>query len=358
MNNTYYALFDDMGKIITSTLDESIIKNLQTKSDLSGSIKCDNSNTNYKYLIVENGKGKCFAITNEKDFIKSRRVYEKHLLMLIDTIKTIKELSEQANLELKLSTHRLIHNLTSINAHNIQEIYGEFPQSLISTSGKKNITVISDIITQKPKTIAKMVLRLAKNNVAMKAEFSVFKRLFDNNVDLSMNYHKVHKVLMNILYTFFPDFTSKHVNVIVHDSSEMAYLDYETFHVAMFHILDNAAKYTKPNSQFDIHINKDEMYITINFEMDSLVIEDDEIEHIFQEGYSGKYAHCLFKNGQGIGMARIKEMLNLNKGDISIEKIGAIQTVNTCGLEVKYQRNIFKLRFLAKKPNTCCTNSN
>ncbi|MEL7455311.1 MAG: ATP-binding protein, partial [Pseudomonadota bacterium] len=236
---------------------------------------------------------------------------------------------------------------------NIQEIYGQFPQDLISSSGKKNITLISDMLMQKPKHVAKTILRLAKNNAAMKAEFAVFKRFYDKNLEVSMNYHKVHRVLMNILYTFFPDFTHKEVNVVVHDSDEIAYMDYDTFHVAMYHILDNAAKYTKNNSQFDIYITKDGDYINIAFEMDSILIEDDEMEHIFHEGYSGKSAHSLFKSGQGIGMARVREMLDLNQGKINVVKKGTINEVNTLGLAIKYQRNIFNLSFLAKKP-TCC----
>ncbi len=62
--------------------------------------------------------------------------------------------------------------------------------------------------------------------------------------------------------------------------------------------LDNAAKYTKNDSQFDIYITRDGDYINIAFEMDSILIEDDELDHIFQEGYSGKSAHLLFKSGQ------------------------------------------------------------
>ncbi|EGR3413430.1 sensor histidine kinase [Vibrio parahaemolyticus] len=355
MSKTLYALFDNKGKLITSTLGESTLKSLLRKDSLSGAIKLENGTKDAKFLIVSNDKGKCLAVTTDSDYCKSRRVFEKHLLMLVETIEPIKTLSEQANKELRLSTHRLIHNLTSINAHNIQEIYGQFPQDLISGSGKKNINLISDMLIQKPKPVAKTILRLAKNNAAMKAEFAVFKRLYDKNLEVSMNYHKVHRVLMNILYTFFPDFTQKRVNVVVHDSNELAYMDYDTFHVAMFHMLDNAAKYTKNDSQFDIFITKGGDYTNIAFEMDSILIEDNEIEHIYQEGYSGKSAHLLFKSGQGIGMARVREMLDLNQGKINIVKNGPIESVDTLGLEINYQRNIFNLQFLAKKPVCCKT---
>ncbi|MCZ8488978.1 ATP-binding protein [Vibrio lentus] len=76
-------------------------------------------------------------------------------------------------------------------------------------------------------------------------------------------------------------------------SKELAYMDYDTFHVAMFHILDNAAKYTKNDSQFDIYITRDGDYINIAFEMDSILIEDDELDHIFRKGIQ-KNLHTFY----------------------------------------------------------------
>lgn len=64
-------------------------------------------------------------------------------------------------------------------------------------------------------------------------------------------------------------------------------------------------------------------YTNIAFEMDSILIEDDEIEHIYQEGYSRKPAHLLFKSGQGISMVRVRvrEMLDLKSITIGIFSI-------------------------------------
>lgn len=62
-------------------------------------------------------------------------------------------------------------------------------------------------------------------------------------------------------------------------------------------------------------------YTNIAFEMDSILIEDDEIEHIYQEGYSRKPAHLLFKSGQGISMVRVREILDLKSITIEIFSI-------------------------------------
>ncbi|ENM3835769.1 sensor histidine kinase [Vibrio cholerae] len=351
MTDIFYVLYDTDGKIVVNTINQDRLKALSDIGDLCTTVYFDKEE--YRYLKLNKSSGRGITITKNADFKKSRKTFEKHLSSLIDSIEAIKELTRQATDDLNASTHRLIHNLTSINAHNIQEIYSEFPQDLISGSGKKNIAQISSIITTKPKKISEMILRLAKNNVAMKAEFSVFKRLYDRNTKIDMNLHNVHRVLMNIMYTFFPDFSDKQVYVNVHDSKAQAYLDYDTVHVALYHLLDNAAKYTENNSNFDITIEQHDDRVNVVFSMQSIVIEDDELELIFQEGYSGVNAHVLYKSGHGIGMARIKEVLNLNDATIKLERVGPVRNESSNGICLKYQNNIFTLSFLAKKPTSC-----
>ncbi|WP_434940148.1 ATP-binding protein [Shewanella sp. HL-SH8] len=347
MSEVLYALYDSADKLVVNTIDENKLKAVLNIGSLSSIICLED--TEYRYLKVNKEHGRAIAITTDQNYIKSRKQFERHLASMVDSIETIKNLTKQANDDLNASTHRLVHNLTSINAHNIQEIYSEFPQHLISGSGKKNITQIQSIISTKPKQVSSMILRLAKNNIAMKAEFSVFKRLYDRNTKVDMNQHPVHRVLMNIMYTFFPDFSEKEVYVNVHDSKAQAYFDYDTVHVALYHILDNAAKYTENSSAFDIIIKQLEERVEVAFSMQSIVIEDNELELIYQEGYSGINAHELYKSGHGIGMARVKAMLTINNATIRIDRVGDVRNVELNGMSLKYQHNIITLSFLISK---------
>ncbi|EOX1604981.1 hypothetical protein ACPD0O_000062 [Vibrio cholerae] len=149
MTDIFYVLYDTDGKIVVNTINQDRLKALSDIGDLCTTVYFDKEE--YRYLKLNKSSGRGIAITKNADFKKSRKTFEKHLSSLIDSIEAIKELTRQATDDLNASTHRLIHNLTSINAHNIQEIYSEFPQDLISGSGKKNIAQISSIITTKPK---------------------------------------------------------------------------------------------------------------------------------------------------------------------------------------------------------------
>lgn len=218
----------------------------------------------------------------------------------------------------QLKVNRLVHNLTSINAHNIQEIYDLVPQEILTSNYDTQLEFIQKEIKRDSKKAALMFLRIAKHNIHMKSEFSIYRKLDRSDSDLEFRNHPIQKVLMNVLHTFFVDFTNNGIFVEVENYYEKVRIDYETIQVALYHLIENASKYTKPNTNILIQFKEDASHVKVIFTMTSLFIEDDEVEKVFIEGYSGKAAKQSKQNGDGIGMWRIEQMMKLNKGVIEL----------------------------------------
>lgn len=265
------------------------------------------------------------------------QVYD-HTEPYIHSINYINKINNDLRDKNNKDTHRLIHNLITLNAHNIQEIYSIIPQGEISKESGDKIKFVCSAIEKDPIEAAKTLLRIAKNNAAMKTEFSVFNKLFGKPKELRSTSHTMHKVLMNILYLFFPDFTDKGVKVIVNRDNASAYFDYESIHVALYHLIDNAAKYTRNNSELSINIKTVEPYVILVFQMKSIKILPNEVEKIYEEGFSGSLSQGLLKSGNGIGMNLVKRILELNHGSVS-----HISQPNTCEkwCGIEYQVNEF-----------------
>ncbi len=60
--------------------------------------------------------------------------------------------------------------------------------------------------------------------------------------------------------------------------------------------------------------------VIMKVSMASLQITDEDYENMYEEGYSGYWAKIQALDGSGIGMYYIKRLMNLNKGDFSIER--------------------------------------
>jgi len=313
MDIRYRALSTD-GSIIFCNLsnsDKSTLDVINCSSQKFG-------NTRAGKLDVKGGT--VYGYTSDKGLVRSSSKFKSSLTVIADTLGHLNKVIQHEVDKVNKSTSRLLHNLTSLNAHNIQEIYSLIPQEHLAKKTSGQIKLVEGIIQREKRDTALCLLRVAKNNTAMKTEFSVFNKLFEMNPKLQRKFHNVHKVLMNILYLFFSDFTDKNVMVDVDcDGKKTAFFDYESIHVALFHVIENAVKYVKPNTTLNISISDDGDNTLICFEMISLQITANEIETLFDEGISGEYANKFGKSGSGIGMSRASNILQLNSSSIRVE---------------------------------------
>jgi hypothetical protein len=339
-----YRISDQDGNVVFCNLNPR--EKTKVSIVVSKSQKIDGANL--RAGVISDKYGTVVAFSSKSDYIKSSTKFSTALNVIFDTSKNITDIIGRAQSSINKSTSRLIHNLTSLNAHNIQEIYSLIPQENVSQKIVGQRSFVENIVKKNPKETALLLLKIAKNNAAMKAEFSVFRKLFDSNPDLLIREHNVHKVLMNVFYLFFSDFTDKDVVVKVGDNKNkhFAIFDYESFHVATYHIIENAAKYIKPNTNLDVEIKNVDGFVEIDFDMLSLEIESREANAIFDEGVSGSLAFKSGKSGDGIGMSRAKKILELNSGSVSVEP--HCDTVEKY-MGINYQRNIFTVSLPKRK---------
>lgn len=298
--------------------------------------------------MIKNSYGTVYALTSDQGYIKSSKKFSATIESLANTLDIFHVISEEHRNKLNINTSRLLHNLTTLNAHNIQEIYSLVPQEILSKNAAGQlVAIVEATVKREPKETAFALLRIAKNNASMKVEFSVFNKLFDSNPRLEKKSHNVHKVLMNVLYLFFPDFTDKHVQVKVQCPENItAFFDYESVHVALYHLIENAVKYVKPFTDFVIEILPVCQVVIMVFHMISLRIDESEKKSIFDEGFSGEIAKKIGKAGSGIGMTRAKNILEINGARLSVET--DVSTLHE-HFGVPYQQNKFRIELSTKK---------
>ncbi|WP_240612579.1 histidine kinase [Brumimicrobium salinarum] len=276
------------------------------------------------------------------DKTKTTKLFKGKIESLCYSYPDIRLPIEQIKAEEQKKVNRLVHNLTSINAHNIQEIYDLVPQDVLAQNWKSQLKYIKEEITKDPDKAALMFLRIAKHNTHMKSEFSIYKKIEkDEQSQLEKRQHKLRNVLLNTLHTFFSDFSKRDVYVEVTDFFFQLRFDYETIQVAFYHLLENAAKYTFPKSKVTVSANENGEFVSLIFEMTSAYVSPEEKEEIMKEGVSGIMARKMNANGDGIGMWRINQMMEINDGKFHAD-FGPIKT-SKMGFD--FADNRFELKF-------------
>lgn len=327
----HYLLADPNGLIITSNLKDAC-KTCQEGCHSPGKVieVCPIYYHKRRLGEIKTNSGSTFLCCDQTKTTKLFRNKLEGLSYGLTDLTLLKEgIEDEIKLKSQKRVNRLVHNLTSINAHNIQEVYDLVSQEVLTSNFNDQIREIQKEITSDPKNAALIFLRIAKHNIHMKSEFSIYKKLDRANPTLDRRRHIIHKVFMNVLHTFFADFSDREVYVNVDDCRESVSCDYESIQVALYHIIENSAKYVKPKTTINVSFRVLGEFIELSLKMISLYIEPEERTKIFDEGYSGNEAKKIQRNGEGIGLWRVKQMLDLNNSSINI--IAGDNTEDTMG---------------------------
>ncbi len=256
------------------------------------------------------------AAAFDKNYIKSSSLFQREVEVILSALKNIEK--RLKNLEEKSETNagRLIHNLKSLTAKTTQEIYLIALQSELMGDQRRVNDYLAKEISKDPKGVAKALVSILKYQTAQKTEFSAFHKLNGSVDTLVLGSHRIHKVIMSVFYLFFNDFNDKGVKINVNQSDLMGKFDYDSMHVAFFHIIENSAKYTKTGSDISVLFDRSGSGVSVTFEMESLIVKPEERDKIFLEGYSGVSAKKNSLAGGGVGLYIAKKMAELNGGSL------------------------------------------
>lgn len=342
-NHEYHIVGPD-GAIIISSLTRPNFehyKNCTLKSEI---IKCcfhDGKRKRHGKLTTKNGV--IYVISSEKPILSSKKSLYTYLniysSILASTLEKGKSLIEGFNKR----TRRLLHNLRSINAHNIQELESVIPQHELTDNIFDQVELVKKKYSENSEYFSSCILRSIKNNLAMKVEVNVFDKMFESTPILKIEDYRIDRVLLNVLQTFFQDFTDSATTVKIGQTDKILKLDYETFQVCLYHLFDNASKYILHNKDLAIKFKNDKGDFLIELDMISLKIHNEEVALIMEEGVSGKEAIKVDKHGQGIGMYRVLNLLKLNDSTIELKRNSHFYSKNING--VIYENNVITIRF-------------
>lgn len=235
----------------------------------------------------------------------------------------------------------LSHNVVTYNGKSITAAYLLVPQDkFVSASDKKEF--VKTCIKNEPDTAADSLLTILKDLELTKNEFSVYNKLYlgTEQSSISRQRHKVHKLMQMAINVFWRDFQEKKIKIDNCSCDSFVSVEFESFMAALIHLIGNMSKYTLPNGDVSITYKKAEKTLLINLAMLSLFVFPDEIERIWEIGYSGKLAKQTQKDGNGLGMHAIKKLIELNMGkfifkpDIRIEKVVSFEGVMYANNEI------------------------
>jgi len=269
----------------------------------------------FRTSIARTAQFTVIGLSADPDRVKSTSLMRNELDVVLGAAPSILAAAERSD----NIARRLIHNLKTITAKTMQEVFAiAQQQELIGRTPQDQSAYIQSEILKYPEDAAAAFVEILKHQGAQKAEYSAFETLSGPVASTSRERHEVHKVLMNVFYLFFGDFVRNKVSAYVHPTRQTAYFDYDSMHACIYYIVENAAKYVKRGTRLSVTTESEPSETIIRFEMESTHIASSEEELIFQDGASGKLAREQHKNGSGIGLYLARQLAILNGGSLTV----------------------------------------
>lgn len=214
---------------------------------------------------------------------------------------------------------RLQHNVNTYNATIQDEITNLVPLDDIHNKWKEVVPFTERIVQNNPKMTAITLLKTMKFSTFVTAEMTVHDYINSDNIKLDKYSHSIHRVIKLSLQPYFLEFVENSIDIKIGDCYEKVLIDYPTISVVLGHLWNNTIKYIYEGSPLEISFSRDGRMLITKIKMYSLKIDKDEIEDIYTEGYSGKWAKMISKDGYGIGMFYIKHLIEMNDGKFSVK---------------------------------------
>ena len=226
-------------------------------------------------------------------------------------------LKNQLKLE-KVETDTL-RNLDNLKSQFFANISHEFRTPLTLILGQVE-NVMSSNINTKEKGKLQVANRNARRLLNLINQLLDLSKLEAGSMELNAEQHNIISFLKSLFYSFESLADSKKINLKF--ESEVANIpmlfDPDKMEKIICNLISNACKFTSENGVIKLTVNIVSPFLEITVKDTGMGIPKDRLSHIFNRFYQVDSSTTREYEGTGIGLALTKELVELHKGQISV----------------------------------------
>ena len=238
-------------------------------------------------------------------------------IVRLNTDVTERTLAEKSRLEAAIQTERVnvLEELISTIAHDFKT-----PLTIIGTSLYLIGNVTNDETASKHiRRIEEQVSRLGDliNSLLTMSQLIGIS-------DLSFRAQDINRIVYNVYSAKAPLAERKLISMSIEMAENLPYvLASDELTLAVSHLIDNAISFTPQGGTVSITTKFDDQKIVIEVTDSGVGIAEDEIQDIFEQFYRTDKARGTETGGAGMGLAIVRQIINLHHGDIQVSsKLG------------------------------------
>lgn len=203
-----------------------------------------------------------------------------------------------------------------------QNVSHEFRTPLTLTIGPLETAVEKN--TGLPLEQSKMLLRNSRRLLRLVNQLLDLQRLDAGRMQANFCPCDLGELIQQIVETFEPYCEKKSLYLKTHLSPcPRVYLDVEKFDKVIYNLLSNAMKFTPPQGSIEITLNGDENRLCIQVKDTGIGISEAHLPYLFERFRQADGSIDRSYEGTGLGLALVKEIVELHGGQIAVDSIKA-----------------------------------
>ena len=183
-----------------------------------------------------------------------------------------------------------------------------------------------DALTKSPAMLKRMANAIQEESKRLRflVERVLQMSMFDKDAAIFKKKElDINELMENVAKTFTlrVEHTGGKIQMEVGAVDSAIYVDEMHFTNVLFNLIDNAVKYRKPDQAVNLLLrtwNEGEK-VCLSVEDDGMGIKKDNLKKIFEKFYRVHTGNKHDVKGFGLGLAYVKNIVNLHKGDVRVE---------------------------------------
>ncbi len=276
-----------------------------------------------------------YAVLGPGFLLGSHRLRVKQLKRREQALKKVveeKTASLRAEKEKTEAQARKLLELDRLKTQFFSNVSHEFrtPLTLIIGPLEREISQCED--SQKNRHF-QVMLRNARRLLRLINQLLDISKLEAGKMRLLARPAPISKLLKPIVSAFHSLADSNRINLTLSGSGlkQRVYLDPEKMEKVMFNLLGNAFQFTSAGGEISVEVEADDQQVQIRVRDTGVGIPAQSLPYIFDRFHQADASSTRDKEGTGIGLSLVKELVELHRGTISAESVageGACFTVS------------------------------
>ncbi len=258
-------------------------------------------------------------LKSENDLIEQKRKNQRNTLLGVTGTTTIVGLFLFVMYRNRQKTNTKLKELDKIKSNFFTNISHEFRTPLTLISDPINDTLDDDTLSDKKRQQFTVAKQNSERLLSLVNQILDLSKIDAGQLKLHIQNANALKIISALSESFKYSAKQKNItySVIIKRTEENIWFDKDALEKITINLMSNALKYTPKNGSVTCNAHLKDNKLFLEVKNTGKVLTTDELDNIFQRFYQTNEQN----EGTGIGLALVKELVELHKGTIKVTSI-------------------------------------